>query len=482
MYGFKGHHLPAALCGLLVITFAAVAFGQALPTTVQGKQGGVIAYGLVNGATTPGAAMTTILRNVQNACGEKPQVGRLFRVKGSNSDAVFFTVTNRPQGNLPVAGMLIAAPTGPKTVEAATVMDVAAHFGSSINPMLQQLFSAWHPAGAGSPAGRGSAPAAAGGRNVALPPMQQVSLPDGTAAFRLPAGWNVGPRSGAGSAAINGPQGESLALMFYVQAIDPRGQTYQKDMQMRFRPPHTVFLPSNLDVAKNYVALWQAIRASAGLGPAPMTVDKVDQVPGQQGQCVVATGQINPDGRGMKEMWTMLCRTPVDRWGDYGFTTSQYQLPLGASDQQRATAMAIVSSYQVNEQRVQAMSNAQLAPMMAQFQQHQQALMSFTQAQIAHTREIGAEATQRYNDADRARVQSSQDFNAREDNISRQGQGFSNYILDQTVVQNNNVAGTGMVGHATLWNSTADALVKADPNKYEYVPERGYWPGTDFHP
>jgi hypothetical protein len=355
-------------------------------------------------------------------------------------------------------------------------MDDAARFASTMNPLQRQLFSVWHPGGA---AGRGQ-PEARG--EVAVPPMQQVSLPDGTAVFRLPAGWNIGPRSGSGSAQVNGPQGESLALMFYVQAMDPRGQAYQKDMQMRFRPPHTLFLPSDVDVAKNFVSLWQAIRASGGLGPAPMTVDKVDQVPGSQGRCVAATGQINGDGRGMKEMWNMLCRAPVDRWGDYGFTTSYYQLPLGASDQQRATAMAIVSSYQVNQQRLQALSNAQLAPMMAQFQQHQQALMSFTQAQIAHTREIGAEATQRYNDADRARIQSSQDFNAREDNISRQGQGFSNYILDQTVVQDNNMYGNGTIGHGTFWNSEADALVKSDPNRFEYVPTQNYWRGTDYVP
>lgn len=453
-------------------------------TTVNGSQGGMIIYGLVDGATSPAAAMAKVLNNVKSGCGDKPQVGKVFRVKNSNSNAVFFTVTNKSQGNVPVAGMLLATQTGPNTVEAGMVSDTAARFNSTVNPLLQQLFSVWHPAGAvPAAAGKGTAPGGAGGGNVALPPMQQVSLPDGSATFRLPAGWNIGPRSGGGSASVNGPQGEAVAMMYYVQAIDPRGQTYQKDMQMRFRPPHTVFLLSDADMVKNFPAIWQAIRASAGLGPAPMTVDKVDPVPGsQQGQCVAATGQINGDGRGMKEMWTMLCRAPVDQWGDYGFTTSQYQLPLGASAQQRATSQAIISSYQVNMQRVQAMSNAQLAPAMAAFQQNQNALMSFTQAQIAHTKQIGAEATARMNATEAANQQQWAGFDKQEENISRQGQGFSNYLLDQTVVQNNNVAGTGLVGHATLWNTEADALVKSDPNKYEYVPVPNYWRGTDFQP
>ena len=46
---------------------------------------------------------------------------------------------------------------------------------------------------------------------------------------------------------------------------------------------------------------------------------------------------------------------------------------------------------------------------------------------------------------------------------------FSNYILDQTVVQDNNMYGNGTIGHGTLWNSAADGLVKADPNRFEYV-------------
>ncbi len=66
--------------------------------------------------------MAKVLRNVHNNCGERPQVGRVFKVRGTNSDAVFFTVVNHPQGNKQVAGMLIAAPTGPNQVEAALVI------------------------------------------------------------------------------------------------------------------------------------------------------------------------------------------------------------------------------------------------------------------------------------------------------------------------------------------------------------------------
>jgi hypothetical protein len=40
------------------------------------------------------------------------------------------------------------------------------------------------------------------------------------------------------------------------------------------------------------------------------------------------------------------------------------------------------------------------------------------------------------------------------------------------VIQDNNMYGSGTIGHGTLWNSQADALVKADPNRFEYMTAR----------
>jgi hypothetical protein len=38
----------------------------------------------------------------------------------------------------------------------------------------------------------------------------------------------------------------------------------------------------------------------------------------------------------------------------------------------------------------------------------------------------------------------------------------------------------GAIGHGTAWNSAADALVKADPNRYEIVNTPNYWRGVDY--
>jgi len=55
-------------------------------------------------------------------------------------------------------------------------------------------------------------------------------------------------------------------------------------------------------------------------------------------------------------------------------------------------------------------------------------------------------------------------FLPRWDSRDKRGQDFSNHLLDQTVIQDNELN-----GHATVWNQTADRLVRDNPQRYEYV-------------
>jgi len=330
MCRYKQVSLLSVLCLFFVIASSSVLPAQTPLTTLQGTQSGMIVYGLVDGATTPAAAMARILRNVQNSCSDKPQVGRVFRVRGSNSDAVFFTVTNHPGGNIPVAGMLIASETGPKAVEAALVSDSAARFGSTVNPLLNQLFSVWHLGGAGISVGQGSLqPGAHGGAN--LPPMHTVSLSDGTATVKLPAGWNLDPtQSGMGMASVKGPQGEWLGLNLYYFAWDSYNPQVQNRLRRRLIFRNEMDIPSNVDMTKYFADIFQRIRASTGQGPAPLKVDSVQPVSGSQGQCVSVKGQLNPDNTAMRDLTALLCRSTPSQNGSYVFTFTRCLLPLGA--------------------------------------------------------------------------------------------------------------------------------------------------------
>jgi hypothetical protein len=59
--------------------------------------------------------------------------------------------------------------------------------------------------------------------------------------------------------------------------------------------------------------------------------------------------------------------------------------------------------------------------------------------------------------------------------MDKRSQEFENYQLGYTVIsdsQNN--------AHGTFWNEDADALVKANPDRFEYVNAPNYWKGIDY--
>lgn len=448
--------------------------------TINNPQSGMIVYGLVDGATTPAMAMARILHNVQNNCGEKPQVGKVFRVRGSNSDAVFFTVTNHAGGNVPVAGMLIASQTGPKVVEAAMVSDAAARFSSTMNPLLSQLFGVWHPVGAGQASG--PAPGAGSGLAGRL---HTVTAPDNSVSIGAPDGWVVDPSSGHGTIIAKGPQGEVVAFGMMRNAVDSSSQWQQNFWRMGGKPiPGTILYPYHGNLAREFPNLVQAWRRAGGLGPAKLQVEKIDQLPPPQGspqgeECVNVKGQLDPDGNGMRSWTEMMCATlPANEWRGYMVIRHQSLFPNSLADRQKPTVQAMVPTLNVNAD----VMNQQNAELLRRKQADDAAIRAQTQQAINNIHAIGAQATARYNATQAANDAQHAQYWARQDANARTNQGFHNYILDQTVVQDNNMYGNGTIGHGTLWNSEADALVKANPNRFEYVTVPNYWRGTDYVP
>ena len=83
--------------------------------------------------------------------------------------------------------------------------------------------------------------------------------------------------------------------------------------------------------------------------------------------------------------------------------------------------------------------------------------------------------------ADRAAVESAahdrynQGVEQRWDEQARNNQQFSNYTLDQTVIEDRELN-----AHGTLWNQTADSLVRNNPDRYGYVDKPNFWKGIDY--
>jgi hypothetical protein len=170
----------------------------------------MIVYGKVDGASSEAGAMGIILHSLHGQYGDKPRVGNVFRVRGSNSVAVFFTLVKRTQGNTGVAGMLIASRAADGHFEAALLSDDAARFGTTINPMLKTLFDRWHP-GSGSSTSSAASPhgaaAMTGGSKIAS--LRPYTASDQSASVALPDGFKV--TTGVGGTIIaEGPNGENV--------------------------------------------------------------------------------------------------------------------------------------------------------------------------------------------------------------------------------------------------------------------------------
>jgi hypothetical protein len=112
------------------------------------------------------------------------------------------------------------------------------------------------------------------------------------------------------------------------------------------------------------------------------------------------------------------------------------------------------------------------------YSQDESVIRGETQKKIDDIHAIGARAKQQAADADARRVASSQSFNQHMDNIDRQSKGFSNYLLDQQQLQV--IGNDGNAYRGTVDNNAANALIQADPNRFQSVPTQSFIKGVDY--
>jgi len=471
------------LSGLLpILLLSAWSAAQTPLKSVKSPEGGRIMYGVVDGATSQAGGLASVLRAVHSNCGERPQIGRIFRFRGTDTVGVFFTVVNHPAGNVKVAGLVLSAMNPSQRVEAALVSDDATRFGKTVNPMLTELFGDWHPgttatAAAGTSSAKNAAPAAstapAGGHSAPAAALHTVSASDNSATIGIPDGWTLDPHSGGGIMLVTGPHGEQIGLNMSKMAVDP-----SNPQQMRSpRTPGVMFYPFRGDLVKSFPDMFQAWRRANGKPPAQMQVDEINPMQALQGQhCVIAKGHVDPDGKGMQTFSSYMCAFDPARSGMYLVTLSLSLVPNALADQERSTMQAIVGSWKINQQ----VMNQQVAAKTQEVNANTQALIRQSQMQVDRIHQIGQQATARMQATEAANDAQHASYWAQQDSNERNAQGFSNYLLDQTVIQDNNMYNNGTIGHGTVWNSTADALVKADPKRFEIVDTPNYWRGIDY--
>lgn len=450
---FVGKLIITLLCAATFIAPTRAADNAALKT-IDYPGGGQILYGPLPDQSSLKDAMVAMLRNIHGHFGDRPQIGNLFQTHGSDSLATFFTVTAKNQGGKHIAGMvIIVMPSGSKAA-AGVIYDDANQFSKTLNPMMKKLNEVWHvdaPAGAQPAVGKGAQ----------VQELHVTHFPDNSGTIGLPTGWKINS-AGGGAVVVVGPNGEMVAVSLIHQMFDPsnpQGQNmikYETQNGRRPLPPQFSVYPYGQDLVAAFMA-YQTQAAQRGNAPVPTlsVTSKTNSAPNQyQAAGITVLGELDMhDGKGPLKSLILIGAMKRVGPAQWGMTVTRVSAPDKVATEEWPTLLAIANSENQNSAVIQAQ----------------------TQRAIDQIHAVGAAAKARSdaqhaaNDAHNASVEAQWDSNA------RMSKSFQEYTLDQSVIVDKN---TGE--HATAWNQTADLLVKADPNRFQYVPNKDLLKGIDY--
>jgi hypothetical protein len=407
---------------------------------------------------------------VHQSTGDRPKVGKLFDVRGSESVAAFFSVNpanvspananptrvnSSAQGPTQIAGLIIVTKVTSDRVEAGLITDDAGRFPKTLGPMLKMLFAAWHPL------------QATDGNYAGAAQLRNITLSDNSATLGLPEGWRLVPKmSKMGSAVAIGPHDEAAELGIAFLASDPNNPNVQRTLDTLRQGglrgtayANATYYPYGGDFGRTYEYMMQDLRRRANLSKATYNFTSVQPTPGSgQERCAHLTGTVDfNDGKGPRILNAVYCMNPPGRFGNWMSAAYMTTVPRNVEPQERATLGAILASFNVNMRVVDEQAGRIAAPAIEQI--HAIGRAAALQAQQAHQME----------DIHNSCVYQHWD------SMDKRSQEFENYQLGYTVIST-----TDHSAHGTFWNEDADDLVKNNPDKYEYVSAPNYWKGIDY--
>jgi hypothetical protein len=408
---------------------------------IESPGGGQVVFGNLTQSTPP-SAMAAVLRYVHTHFGDSPVVGKVFQSRDGANFGAFFTVTAKTQGNKRIAGLALVSLAGGTNPAAAVLYDDSSRFAATEPVLLRTLTDAWRAA---------STPPSPGTSNsAAVPPLAPTRFPDGSGAVNLPTGWRIVFAS-HGAAKILGPRGESVLLSNSVGPIyDPNNPQVQARLRYA-NPKNRPILCPDGDALRTYLCIGQ-------LGGAqPMfQLKKSRPIParGRAVQAVLIDADLDlHDGRGLLSCELGLSITATSPLGDRTLGVNGTCAPQSSAAQEQPTLKAIYDSYSVNGQVV---------------------AQEFA-GDERRSREAGNNARIQANNAHAAEDARSASFQAHMDGIDRFSKSFQNYQLNQTELQDNDRNARGAVP-----NALADALIKANPDRFQAVATQNFLKGTDF--
>jgi len=347
------------------------------------------------------------------------------------------------------------------------VSDDASRFNKTLPGMMKTLMAQWHPlAGAQTAASGGGGVA---GEGIAGPAAQltTVTTKDNSASIGLPAGWQLAAnQSGMGTIFASGPNGENVSLDLTLGATDPNNPAAARTRQIVASGglrntvyANAFYYPYGADAGKTFVDLVHHLEQTAGMQVADFRI--TTESPAQlmpNARCFHLEGTADfHDGKGTRELNDIYCIGLEGRAGGWESYVFGYTAPQAVAAKERATLGAIVQSFHMNQRVVNQQAAAIAGP------------------SIAKTMQIGQAVNARVQAAHQAEAIQNSSVYQHWDSMDKRSTEFANYQLGYAVV-----ADTGNNAHGTLWADDAAALVKSNPNQFEYVSAPNYWKGVDY--
>jgi hypothetical protein len=406
---------------------------------VTNPGGGQYIYGPIPGKGTMPEAIVYTLRNIHEYFGNRPEPGKFFQSRDGSEVAAFFTVNAKNLNDKPMTGLMIVAHNSDGSASTAILFDDKARFGSTEPGLMKALSAAWRPAsgatGGDSPSESQRAAATQGGAAAAL---TRTSGGDQSAVISLPAGWKTTLVSG-GAVAAEGTHGEKVFLGLLYQGYE-----------------------MGPDLWTNFVNINNQIRRSKGLPQATYTLISQTKVPGQMPSVQVQYKADLVDGFGPRTGGVRLVS-----WGARAMQIYGSNMPDRVAKEEAATMQAIFNSYHTNDQVVAREQQGALDRV------HADAARAQAQSAAIDARRESSFAAYNQHISNLDAQFSAND--AHMDNIDRASKMNQDYILDRSVVTDNENGDRG-----TVSNNYADSLVRGNPNRYQIVPNQDLIKGRDY--
>jgi hypothetical protein len=474
------HKFPSTVASLaaLLCTFSFAANLSPAQTAkngikiVQNPGGGEYAFGTLSSQSNKLDALVYVLHQVHGEFGEKPQVGKLFQAKDGTSLSAFFTVTARSTSGKRIAGLVIITQHEKKPPQMGIMYDYVNRFVTTEPAMLKAVSAAYQAAAAPSPGGM---PAPSQSQAPSPKPGAEEHLTiatggDRSAAIALPAGWHVVNVAG-GTLIAEGNHGEMMFMgIIYQQILDTRSPQGQNILRMPNNSGKArIVYPLGGDLFQAYVSVFNQVRHNNGKSQGSFTLTSSKSLGSDSGgPAIQAIFTVDfHDGIGPRKGSARIGAIITRGSPMWALSVSMTNIPVQYADAEQATMLAAIRSYSQDKNVIAREGASDLERI------HQQGLANQAQTDAINSRR---EASAKSYDAHMQTLKQNDAVNDEHmANIDWQSKITQDYILDRSVVKDLEDDGT-----ATTSNRFADALVKANPFRFEIVPNSQLMQGRDY--